>query len=248
MIPIRHAPQATENEELKERMPLEGETNRQWLARAGAKDGLLLLGGNALAHFRIRVAQSHLRQDLLPSFWSFAGILDGSVIHSAPLDGLGDASLVPVNNGVQECPLSDYDDPGRFPNIAILYFAKDAAAIRGYVDEVRSQRALVDLPSLMLKWLGFVWGAGQPSNPLLEGHGLPSAALVETVYGIGRIDLTPGLSSSSSCPEAIWQAAKWWRRYYEETATPETQHEAAVPAGYYAIRQPAAFVVEYNAG
>ena len=249
MISIRHSSAARVNRELKAVRAKPGETNSQWLARVGAKDGVLLIGGNALAHFRVRVAQSHLRKDLLPSFWSLAGILDGGrTIFAAPLDGIGDASLIPLNNGVQTCRLRDYDDPKRYPNIAILQFAKNMAVIRRHIRQVGQQRSIVDLPSLIVKWLGFVWGAGQQGNPLLEGHGLPSAAFVEAVYSIARIDLTPGLSTASSCPEAIWQSAKWWRQYYEEAAGPKADpHQmAVVPKGFYAIRQRAASAVEHR--
>src|SRR6266540_467689 len=105
---------------------------------------------------------------------------------------------------VQRCPLDDYDDPEHFPNIAVLQFTKDSQPIRDNVERITGQRNIIDLPSLMLTWLGYIWGTGRAGNPLLEGYGLPSAAFVETVYGLSRIELTPGLASASSCPEAIW--------------------------------------------
>ena len=40
--------------------------------------------------------------------------------------------------------------------------------------------------------------------------------MVETVVGAAGYDLTPGLESGASCPEAIWQAARWWHQYYSE--------------------------------
>ncbi len=237
---IRQSAEARKNRDLRQIPARRREGNRRWLSRVGARQGVVLLGGATLAHFRIRVAQSHLRQDLLPSFWSLAGILDGDrAFHSAPLDDLGSASLVPLKNGVQLCSMADYDDPEEFPNIAVVQFGKQDAAIRRNVGRVQTQRSVVDLPTLILRWLGFVWGAGQRSNPLFEGQGLPSSVLVETVYGMARIELTPGLSSSSSCPEAIWQTAKWWRQYYQDTESP--------PRGWYAIRQPAAAAAEHPA-
>jgi hypothetical protein len=98
----------------------------------------------------------------------------------------------------------------------------------------------------MLHWLGYIWSVSQAANPLLAGQGLPSAAFVETVYGIAGIELTPGLSSASSCPEAIWAAAKWWHQFYEaETGIGDEAHAIArLPTGHFAIRQPAAAVVE----
>jgi hypothetical protein len=251
MVPSRHSAETTPNDLVKEEPAKPGESNRQWLSRVGARDGIILLGGSSLAHFRIRVAQSHLRSDLLPSFWSLTGILkEEQAFVSVPLGFHGDTSEVPRTNGIQTCRLDDYDDPERFPNIAVIRFTEDSQAVHENIERLRQQRSVIDLPSLMLPWLGFVWGAGRSGNPLLEGHGLPSAAFVETVYGIAGIELTPGLSSASSCPEAIWQSAKWWRAFYEgATGVGNEVHAiATVPAGSFATRQSAAAVVEHRPG
>jgi hypothetical protein len=223
------------------------ESNRAWLRRLRATSGILLLGGSSLAHFRIRVAQSHVRTDLLPSFWSLVGILmDGETFASVPLDGTTDASNVPRTNGVESCLLEEYDDPVQFPNIAVLHFTDDERPIHQNIDRITSQRSVIDLPTLMLHWLGYIWSVGQAANPLLAGQGLPSAAFVETVYGIAGIELTPGLSSASSCPEAIWAAAKWWHQFYEAGLGlgDEAHAIARMPTGHFAVRQPAAAVVE----
>jgi len=155
---------------------------------------------------------------------------------------------VPRTNGVRTCWLEEYDDPVRFPNIAVLHFTDDERPIRRNIDRVKSQRSVIDLPTLRLPWLGYIWSVGQVANPLLAGQGLPSAAFVETVYGIAGIGLTPGLSSASSCPEAIWAAAKWWHQFYaEETGIGDEAHAIArMPAAHFAVRQPAAAVVEPN--
>ena len=247
MLAIRHSQAMAPNESLQEMPARRRESNRAWLGRLGATSGILLLGGTSLAHFRIRVAQSHVRSDLLPSFWSFVGILeDEDTFAAVPFDGRADASTVPRINGVQTCRLEEYDDPVRFPNIAVLHFTDDEGPIRQNIDRVKSQRSVIDLPTLMLHWLGYIWSVGQAANPLLAGQGLPSAAFVETVYGIAGIELTPGLSSASSCPEAIWAAAKWWHQFYEaETGIGDEAHAIArLPTGHFAIRQPAAAVVE----
>jgi hypothetical protein len=247
MIPIRKSPETKPNRLLKGTPAKRGETNSTWLSRVGATDGIILLGGSSLTAFRVRVAQSHLRADMLPSFWSLAGILEnGKVIVSVPLNLRGDVSEVPKANGIWSYGTEVYDDPGRYPNIAVLRFAADPDSVHENIKQIKSQRGVIDLPSLVLAWLGFVWGASQQGNPLLEGKGLPSAAFVETVYGMSRIELTPGLSSAASCPEAIWQSVKWWHSFYEEMAgSGDTEGvETIVPTGNYVIRQPAAAVVE----
>src|SRR5437773_103221 len=248
MISIRQSDAIKPNDDLKEIRAKSKETNSAWLKRVGASDGVLLLGGASIAHFRIRVAQSHARADLKPSCWSLVGILtDSKTFLSVPLELCGEASDIAIHNGVQSCNLADYDDPLRFPNIAVIRFTKDAdlilsnARLVGGNPELNrpAQRNIIDLPTLMLPWLSFIWIAGTAANPLVADIGLPSPAFIETVYGMAGIELTPGLASATSCPEAIWQAAKYWQRFYAEAA--ETTHEKnaaqQVPAGYYALRQ-----------
>jgi hypothetical protein len=247
MLAIRYSQATAPNDSLRSMPAQRRESNRAWLERQGATSGILLLGGSSLAHFRIRVAQSHVRNDLLPSFWSLVGILeDAQTFASVPFDGRIDPSIVPSTNGVQSCRLDDYDDPGRFPNIAVVQFTDDERPIQRNVDRVKSERSVIDLPTLMLPWLGFIWSVAPVANPLLAGQGLPSAAFVETVYGIAGIELTPGLSSASSCPEAIWAAAKWWHQFYRQGAGLAGAAHVAPrkPSGHFAVRQPAAAVVE----
>jgi hypothetical protein len=55
---------------------------------------------------------------------------------------------------------------------------------------------------------------------------------------LAGIDLSPGLPSASSCPEAIWQAARWWYEAYD--AVEPKNDGAFTPRGAYLIRQPAA--------
>ena len=247
MLAIRYSQAMRSNEALQQMRPRARESNRAWLRRLGVSSGIILLGGSSLTHFRIRVAQSHVRHDLLPSFWSVAGILeDAQTVASVPFGWSIDVSDVARSNGVQTCRLVDYDDPGLFPNIAVLQFTDTVRPIQEHIERVKSQRGVLDLPTLMLPWLGYLWSAGQAGNPLLAGHGLPSAAFVETVYGLAGIELTPGLSSAASCPEAIWAAAKWWHPFYAQAmGLEDAAHAVArVPSGYFAVRQPAAAAVE----
>jgi len=243
MIPMRFSAETTANSQLVDLRPEPNEGNLAWLKRAEFHSGILLLGGCSVMHFRLRVAQSHVRADLLPSYWSLAGILDGpDAFYAVPLELRDDGGDVPVQNGVQYCQLADYDSPSRFPNIAVLSFTEDDATIDKYVKQVSSQRSIVDLPSLMVPWLAYAWAAGHQGNPLVEGLGLPSASFVAAVYGLAGIELTPGLPSSASCPEAIWQTARWWHTFYDfaGTAVGDNQATPTAPRGQVGLRQPAA--------
>ncbi len=245
MISIRQSAASESNPSLRRNPASANETNRAWLKRVGADHGILLLGGASVAHFRVRTAQSHARADLAPSYWSLAGLLTSKdSFLSVPLELGRDASDISLKNGVCACSLDDYDDPRRFPNIAVFYLTEDKKTILEHAVRVSLQRSIIDLPTLMLPWLSYIWIAVKATNPLAESLGLPSAAFLETVYGIAGIDLTPGLASSTSCPEAIWQAAKWWHKFYEDESKAAVAGNAAphVPKGDYAIRQVAASV------
>jgi hypothetical protein len=240
----RRAPISKRNDKLLTLEPKRNEKNKAWLARSGIEDGILLLGASNLEGFRIRVAQSVARSDLLPSFWSHVGILRGGTVDTVTLDPSGDLSAVPANNGVGAHRLTEFDNPKRFPNIAAIRFTDKTATIRKCTRHVRADRQTVDIPSLIVTWLAYVWGARGQGNPLAEGYSVPSAALVSRVYAIAGIELTPGLTSEASSPEAIWQAAIWWHRYYEEASKDSPSGDAAVltPSGRCAIRQEEACV------
>lgn len=206
------------------------EAEARKLAGSQSVDGtLLLVGGCDLTHFRLRVAQSHVRADMTPSLWSHVGILcedaAGLGLYEVALDPPDGFQQMPKTNGVQRVSVARYEDPSRFPNVALLRFpisklgddepkgAPRSPIVRG-INRVRNERGVLDIPALVLPWLGFVWGAGMPTNPLVGGTGIPGAVFAEAAFAAVGVELTPGLSTRSSCPEAIWQAALWWYAYY----------------------------------
>ncbi|HSN04004.1 MAG TPA: hypothetical protein VLS44_03420 [Nitrospira sp.] len=214
-----------------------GEDNLAWLRRATqaltSQCGealnsqelvrLVLVGGTDPVSFRLRVAQAHIRHDLTPSSWSHVVL-----IHPDPSRRVYEISLEPrggfrypvPTNGLQLGTIEHYRDRAAYPNIALLGIPSGDtlvwAKIRRAVHQFQKQRTLLDAMELIVRWLGFVWGAGRAGNPLLEGYGIPSSAMLEIVFSALGHDLTPGLESRSSCPEAIWQAVKWWHEYYGE--------------------------------
>jgi hypothetical protein len=231
--------------------PAEGdEGNHAWLERVIGKNkftksGLLLIGGASVPDFHIRVAQSHLRYNLTPSHWSIVGIMsDTDTFYSVPLQWKGELAEMPHANAIQKCSMADYDNPKWFPNIAFIQFTKDMKKVLENAADLHWRRSLIDLPELVVRWLEYVWAVGQSGNPLSNAKGLPSAVFAEAAYGMAGIELTPGLATASSCPEAIWQAAKWWSAFYEKTGKVRVESQAAsmVPAGCFLMRQESAMV------
>jgi hypothetical protein len=245
MLSMRASTATAPNGGVVELKPKRGETNRAWLARTGIEEGVVLLGGATLADVRVRFAQSLVRHDLTPSSWSAAALLLGDRLLTVPLEPGDDVSTVPAANAIRTLSLDAVDDPDRYPNVALIAFAAPGGdALAEAAADVARQRGLIDLPGLLVAWLGWVWGVDD-ANPLVAGRGVPSAAFVEAVHAIADIELTPGLASASSCPEAIWQSARWWGDYYRESArvvaagmTRSAGHaQPQVPAGAYAVRQ-----------
>jgi hypothetical protein len=208
---IRRSSATERNSQIRSAAGKRGTSNRVWLAQRAVPGAVIFVGGATLVDFRVRVAQSGLRHDLLPSFWSLVGIAESdSRLLTVPLSSGDDPSRIPLTNAIRGMRFDELDDPEEFPNLAVVQFADPADAAVNNVWKLTSQRSAIDLPSMLLPWLAFVWGAGGRRNPLTDQVGLPSAALVETAFGMSGIELTPGLASGSSCPEAIWQAALWW--------------------------------------
>lgn len=259
MITTRHSGAGARNGQITE--VADSRMSNRALYRSAAKPGsVVLLGGGSVVHFRLRVAQSHLRSDLLPSFWSLAGlVVSGDSFLSVPVGLPMHPDTVPARNAVEECSIADFDDARRFPNIAVISFADNAGVLVDCASRLRYQRAAIDLPQQLVQWLAFVWGVGATGNPLLQNVGMPASSLVETAFAMSGVELTPGMASATSCPEAIWQSAIWWHGYYEKTGTSMARRAkrspgepveltARVPEGRYITRQPAAAVVdEYGA-
>jgi len=215
---------------LKKNARKPGEDNLRWFERNYPNDEtavVVLLGGVSPAAFRLRVAQSHVRHTLDPSSWSHAVLLGErqsdigeTVVYEISLEPAAGMGFPAPTNGLQEAVLKSYASAAEYPNIAILGVPVSLSEVLHSQERFRMQRAVLDTVDLMLRWLAFVWGAASAGNPLLENHGIPSAAMLDVVFGAAGFDLTPGLESRASCPEAIWQSAKWWHEYYEKQNLP----------------------------
>lgn len=244
MIPTRESPVSAPNEELQPLPPQVGEGNAAWFRRSPIREGIVMLGGTSIVDFRLRVAQSQLRSDLTPSYWSLCGLIrdDGS-FRSVPLQPANVAD-VPRTNAVRTMSIEEFDDALDWPNVCVLRFAANTAAVEKHADRVATRRTIVDLPALLLAWLAHAWATNFDANPLADGNGIPSAAFVVAAHSLAGIELTPGLSSAASCPEAIWQAVKWWHEYYAGVAELGVAVEAGplVPIGRYGLRERSAAV------
>jgi hypothetical protein len=229
MIRMSASKSPSPNEELVRFERHEGEDNVGWLRRVLDCTDLqdhgaaLLLGGRSTTDFRLRAAQAHARSDLNASFWSHLALLEvsgqdpaASIVHEISLSPPNGFGYPPVSNALQSTPFARYASVKDYPNIALLRLPVAWEKIQEGLKQFALQRPSLDAVELLVAWLAFVWGVGSTPNPLLSGMGIPSASMVEAVVSFAGFELTPGMPSRSSCPEAVWQSAKWWHEYYKK--------------------------------
>lgn len=232
----------TENEHLAPSTRQGTEGNVAWLQRAIQQLGLndkdwtllILLGGKDQMAFRLRLAQSHLRRDMLPSYWSeclVAELRDGTVhtVHHAPLLQ-PPTHFAPFANGITQVPITTFDSPKQWPNVAAIAFPCSQKSALGYVRKLETSRDSLDALAHVVRWLAFIWGTNGAGNPVHESIGLPSACMAAVACAAAGLDITPGMPATAACPEAIWSAAKYWHKHVIATAG-----EAKTAKGLYVI-------------
>jgi len=217
---IHPSPTRKTNPDFPRRLRKRGEDNLKWLqAGLGSQRGtaVVLIGGKDNLAFRLRAAQAHVRDSFTPSHWSHCFLLFG-IERSVAATPIYEIALDPPNgfgfpgstNGMQEGTLGRYASAERYPNIAVVQIPVDVAKAADILRRFPQQRAILDAVDLMVRWLAYGWGAGDAGNPLFEGFGIPSAAMIELVCNAAGYDITPNTPSRASTPESLWQATKWW--------------------------------------
>ncbi len=231
MLDIYNSTATDQNESLLEKPPPQG-SNLRWLEQQfrtlekGATCPyvlLLLVGGSDTVSARLRYAQAPARQDLTPSHWSHVVLVEPgesqfqdahtTEVSLNPPAGFG---FPAPTNAIQTGVLTTYNDPQTWPNLALLAVPVPPEQVKKRLASLRSMRCSIDLVELTIRWLGYLWGVRHADNPLTHEAGIPSAVMLENVIGALGFDLTPGLASRSSCPEAIWQSARWWHQFHSQ--------------------------------
>lgn len=209
------------------------ENNLHWLPRAYASFALdnpaqwsfvVLAGGKDVASFRLRVAQSHLRGDMLPSYWSECGLLQleqgdfaRARFYHLPLFQPATASYAPTRNGLIDLPLKQLPSQKELPNLALLAIPVPQEKILESLAAYQKARVSYDAVENILPWLAYVWGAGNAANPLMQHTGFPSAMMLNQLFSAQGFDLAPGVNANLSAPETFWSGVKHWQAYYSNT-------------------------------
>jgi hypothetical protein len=213
---------------------------------------ILLVGGSDLASTRLRMAQSVVRFDERPSYWSHAAL----VLDIDPDDVLGStgvevalwppSSTGPERNHVSFFKPREYASDRRFPNLAVISVREHERPEHGdarSLAERARESALRENPGRGVHAFG-PWIAAWASqvfapsgNPLLSDVPFPSTALIDYFHASSGVDLLPAAATPALCPEALWASA----RYYSK------RHDLRVEA-ISRVRQPLAVVPEAAKG
>lgn len=199
---------------------------------------LLFLGGTSARDLEVRKAQAALRMDGMPSDWSQLALisqkpksldqpcgLEVSLCPQAP------ETQAPERNGVTVFSLAKYADARRYPNVAIVAFAKSptppkladsdstqpAAKTNAQLNQQLSDMLTAACNPMqdrlryrLWEWLGawasYTYAPLIEQNPILRGIPHPGAAFCEYAFECGRVDLTPNASEPAACPETVWAA------------------------------------------
>lgn len=184
---------------------------------------LLLVGARDHRALAVRRAQAALRYDRRPSEWSHAALLlsrgkdvSSSIGLEVALDS--DTPHDPERNGVTVFALSRYLDTTRYPNLCLVLpsFSAEAAKLGGAHAIVEAaldpnrERARFPLYDGLAAWAQYAYSPDSSANPLISNVPLPAAAYCEYAYAAAGVDLTPGATSNSTCPELIWATLRRW--------------------------------------
>ena len=186
-----------------------------------------LVGGCDPASVAVRQAQSFLRFDRRPSYFShvflFAG--RGDALLECRLVG-ADPSR-PENGGIWRDRARRYADPKDYPNKAVIEFGFTPAP-NGLTAEERVSKVLkaardprlvrerYDLWEMVAGWQQYLFEPVRTPNPLAERLPHPGAAYVRWALGMAGIEAAPGALDEFDAPEHFWAAANYWYRQYAD--------------------------------
>ena len=246
MIKQTLSTQPYNHSDVRDLVRIKREANLDWLKRAYESFELMdvaqwsfivLAGGKDVAAFRIRVAQSHLRCDMLPSFWSECALLkiesddfSNAAFFNLPLFQPATLSYAPTRNGLVQLPFNKLPTQKDYPNLALLAIPVPQERILQSLAEYQKARVSYNAVENILPWLAFVWGAGNAENPLMQQIGFPSAVMLNQVYGAQGFDLAPGVNADLSTPETFWSGVKHWQDFYSKT-----QPDGLLPKARYVV-------------
>jgi len=188
-----------------------------------------LVGGRDPASIAIRQAQSFLRFDRRPSYFSQVFLFTGRGEGILECRVVGADPTRPESCGVIRDRARRYADPESWPNKAVVGFTflpaeggvepkarvKKVLGAAGAASAVRDR---YDLWEMIAGWQPYLFEPSRTANPLAGRLAHPGAAYVRYALGFAGIEAAPGALDQFDAPEHFWAAAYYWYRAYADPA------------------------------
>ncbi len=186
-----------------------------------------LVGGHDPASISVRWAQSFLRFDRRPSYFSNIFIFTGRGDAILECRVVGADPTRPETQGIMRDRARRYRDPKAWPNKALVGFRfvqtegglAPAARLRTVLDAARNEKAIrerYDLWRMIASWQPYLFEPQRVSNPLVEKSAHPGAAYVRWALSMAGVEGAPGALDEFDAPEHFWAAANYWYDTYEQ--------------------------------
>jgi hypothetical protein len=222
----------------------------------GLRAAIGMMGEYGMIGYSIRLAQSIIRFDRQPSYWSHVFLFDSEVpadkdailsrskqaptIWESTIDFTGPLHQLHLVNGVSPRYLRDYAKPDFnvlahhcVPNIGVAVFALNEEEVQSMLrrmTEPEVDALRYDFSGLIGTWLAYIFNREREENPLGAGNAVFCSAYCQLVYDTLSIDLSMGAHARNTSPENIWQSVKWFSDSFARLGHPVRL--------YYCIRDP----------
>lgn len=214
-----------------------------------------LVGSRDLPGICLRRAQSVLRDDLRPSYWSHAFVITANWDGDSPIGSLPIAEVPffarngefpePARNAVVSTTLGHYGNKTRDANVALFAVSEavdgEAKPLGG--ETLATLNQVLATPNLdrdrfdfwreLALWKQYFWSGEQLPNPSLAGNPIPATSFIEMLFEQIGVDLTPSASDLNSAPEHLWTSTLWW---LQEEVQRHRGVEGTLVSGCFVIR------------
>ena len=186
--------------------------NADFFKKYAKKGTVCLFGGIDPLSRVIRDAQALVSLDGKPSLWSHAAVLIDRREDDCHWLLESDISLnlkrVQLRNGAQENRVDKYADPTKYPNLAILDFGLDEDNTKRLVGKALDlvvQNVMYPISGLLGSLISYAFRSEDRENVLNNPAALYCSAFVKETYLSINIDLFPGVATTNTSPDHIYQ-------------------------------------------
>jgi len=186
-----------------------------------------LAGGSDPASIAVRHAQSFLRFDRRPSYFSHVFLFTGQGDGILECRVVGADPTRPETLGIARDRARRYASDEDWPNKAVIGFtflpsrggqapAERQAKVLAAAKDSKAVRERYDLWKMVAGWQPYLFEPNRTANPLAERMPHPGAAYVRWALSAAGVEAAPSALDEFDAPEHFWASAYYWHRQYAD--------------------------------